>query len=449
MDPDSYLSVFSAIEVTPPSGGAILAIILAGLFLCVSAFVSASEIAYFSLSSEELHEFDDDESSTNNLVKKLLAKPEYLLATILISNNLVNVAIVILCNFFFSDILHFHSDLLDFIFQTILLTFLLLLFGEVMPKFYANQKPVSWVKRSCRGLSLLEKIFSPLANLLVNSTQIVNKHMARKRVNISMNELSQALEMTQVEANDEKEMLEGIIKFGGKTVQEVMTARVDITDVEIRTDFKELLDLIIETGYSRLPVYDTTEDDIKGIIYSKDLLPYIGQDASFNWRKLMRRAYFVPETKMIDDLLEEFRTKKIHMAIVVDEFGGTSGIVTMEDILEEIVGDISDEYDEEEKNYVKIDDNTYIFEGKTVLNDFYKITGLEENEFGDKAEDAETLAGLILDIKEDFPKVKEQIDYGRCSFVVLELDKRRIGKVKVKSTRLHRRTNNAENLLPP
>ena len=432
MDPDSYLSVFSAIEVTPPSGGAILAIILAGLFLCVSAFVSASEIAYFSLSSEELHEFDDDKSTTNTLVKKLLAKPEYLLATILISNNLVNVAIVILCNFFFSDILHFHSDVLDFIFQTILLTFLLLLFGEVMPKFYANQKPVNWVKRSCRGLSLLEKIFSPLANLLVNSTQIVNKHMARKRTNISMNELSQALEMTQVEANDEKEMLEGIIKFGGKTVQEVMTARVDITDVEIRTDFKELLDLIIETGYSRLPVYDTTEDDIKGIIYSKDLLPYIGQEASFNWRKLMRRAYFVPETKMIDDLLEEFRTKKIHMAIVVDEFGGTSGIVTMEDILEEIVGDISDEYDEEEKNYVKLDDNTYIFEGKTVLNDFYKITGLDESEFGDKAEDAETLAGLILDIKEDFPKVKEQIDYGRCSFVVLELDKRRIGKVKVK-----------------
>ena len=431
MDPDSYLSVFSAIEVTAPSVGAIVAIILAGLCLCLSAFVSASEIAYFSLSSEELHEFDE-ESATNNLVKKLLARPEYLLATILISNNLVNVATVILCNFFFSDILHFHSDVLDFIFQTILLTFLLLLFGEVMPKFYANQKPVNWVKKSCRGLSVLEKIFSPLANLLVNSTHIVNKRIVRKSTNISMNELSQALEMTQVEANDEKEMLEGIIKFGGKTVQEVMTSRVDITDVEIRTDFKELLDIIIETGYSRLPVYDTTEDDIKGIIYSKDLLPYIGQDASFNWRKLMRRAYFVPETKMIDDLLEEFRTKKIHMAIVVDEFGGTSGIVTMEDILEEIVGDISDEYDEEEKNYVKLDDNTYIFEGKTLLNDFYKITGLDESEFDDKAEDAETVAGLILDIKEDFPKVKEQIDYGRCHFLVLELDKRRIGKVKVK-----------------
>lgn len=431
MDPDSYLSVFSsAIEITAPSGGAILAIVLAGLFLCVSAFVSASEIAYFSLTSEELQEFDE-ESPRDRLVKRLLARPEHLLATILISNNLVNVAVVILCNFFFSDILHFNSEVLDFIFQTILLTFLLLLFGEVIPKFYANLKPVVWARKSYKGLSLLGKIFSPLANFLVRSTHIVNKRIVRKNTNISMNELSQALEMTNVEANDEKEMLEGIIKFGGKTVEEVMTARVDITDIEMRTDFKQLLDTIIETGYSRLPVYDTTEDDIKGIIYSKDLLPYIGQEASFDWHKLMRRAYFVPETKMIDDLLEEFRTKKIHMAIVVDEFGGTSGIVTMEDILEEIVGDISDEYDEEEKNYTKIDENTYIFEGKILLNDFYKITGLDENEFGDKAEDAETLAGLILDIKEDFPKIKEQIDYGRCQFIVLELDKRRIGKVKV------------------
>ena len=431
MDPDSYLSVFSsAIEITAPSGGAILAIVLAGLFLCVSAFVSASEIAYFSLTSEELQEFDE-ESPRDRLVKRLLARPEHLLATILISNNLVNVAVVILCNFFFSDILHFNSEVLDFIFKTILLTFLLLLFGEVIPKFYANLKPVVWARKSCKGLSLLGKIFSPLANFLVRSTHIVNKRIVRKNTNISMNELSQALEMTNVGANDEKEMLEGIIKFGGKTVEEVMTARVDITDIEMRTDFKQLLDTIIETGYSRLPVYDTTEDDIKGIIYSKDLLPYIGQEASFDWHKLMRRAYFVPETKMIDDLLEEFRTKKIHMAIVVDEFGGTSGIVTMEDILEEIVGDISDEYDEEEKNYTKIDENTYIFEGKILLNDFYKITGLDENEFGDKAEDAETLAGLILDIKEDFPKIKEQIDYGRCQFIVLELDKRRIGKVKV------------------
>lgn len=223
MNPDSYLSVFSsAIEITAPSGGAILAIVLAGLFLCVSAFVSASEIAYFSLTSEELQEFDE-ESPRDRLVKRLLAHPEHLLATILISNNLVNVAVVILCNFFFSDILHFNSEVLDFIFQTILLTFLLLLFGEVIPKFYANLKPVVWARKSCKGLSLLGKIFSPLANFLVRSTHIVNKRIVRKNTNISMNELSQALEMTNVGANDEKEMLEGIIKFGGKTVEEVMT----------------------------------------------------------------------------------------------------------------------------------------------------------------------------------------------------------------------------------
>ncbi len=428
MDSDSYLSV---IEFAAPSIGAIIAIVSAGLLLCLSAFVSASEIAYFSLTSKDLQDLDED-SLRDKLVKKLLDRPEHLLGTILISNNLVNVAIVVLCSIFFSDVVHLHSVTLNFIFQTLLLTILLLLFGEVMPKLYANQKPLNWARKSCVGLSVLCKIFSPLTNLLVRSTHIVKTRIARKKANISMDELSQALERTDVEENDEKEMLEGIIKFGGKTVEEVMTARVDMTDIEIRTDFKELLDTIIETGYSRLPVYDSNEDDIKGIIYSKDLLPYIGQEASFDWRKLMRRAYFVPETKMIDDLLEEFRSKKIHMAIVVDEYGGTSGIVTMEDILEEIVGDISDEYDEEEKNYIKIDDTTYIFEGKTVLNDFYKVTGIEEEEFGDKTEDAETLAGLILDIKEDFPKVKEQVVYGRYSFTVLELDKRRIGKVKVK-----------------
>ncbi len=428
MDSDSYLSV---IEFSAPSVGAIIAIVSAGLLLCISAFVSAAETAYFSLTSKTLQEFGD-ESPRDKMVKQLLARPEHLLGTILVTNNLVNVAIVVLCSIFFFDIMHFHSEVLNFVFQTLLLTILLLFFGEIIPKFYAHQKPADWARKSCWVLSILGKIFAPLVDWLVRLTHVVNKRVAHKKSNISMDKLSQALEMTDVEANDEKEMLEGIIKFGGKTVEEVMTARVDMTDIEIRTDFKELLDTIIETGYSRLPVYDSNEDDIKGIIYSKDLLPYIGQDASFDWRKLMRRAYFVPETKMIDDLLEEFRSKKIHMAIVVDEFGGTSGIVTMEDILEEIVGDISDEYDEEEKNYIKIDDTTYIFEGKTVLNDFYKVTGIEETEFGDKTEDAETLAGLILDIKEDFPKVKEQVVYGRYSFTVLELDKRRIGKVKVK-----------------
>ena len=395
--------------------------------MCVSAFVSASEIAYFSLTSEELQEFDE-ESPRDRLVKRLLAHPEHLLATILISNNLVNVAVVILCNFFFSDILHFNSEVLDFIFQTILLTFLLLLFGEVIPKFYANLKPVVWARKSCKGLSLLGKIFSPLANFLVRSTHIVNKRIVRKNTNISMNELSQALEMTNVGANDEKEMLEGIIKFGGKTVEEVMTARVDITDIEMRTDFKQLLDTIIETGYSRLPVYDTTEDDIKGIIYSKDLLPYIGQEASFDWHKLMRRAYFVPETKMIDDLLEEFRTKKIHMAIVVDEFGGTSGIVTMEDILEEIVGEIHDEYDENEDELIKeISDHEYIIEGSMSLDDVNDHLHTELN-----SEDYDSLGGLIIEHLDRLPQMGDEVvTEDGIRLVVEKLDKNRVETVHV------------------
>ena len=234
--------------------------------------------------------------------------------------------------------------------------------------------------------------------------------------------------------NEEKAMLEGIIKFGGKTVAEIMTSRIDMTDIDIKTNFKNLIKNIVENGYSRLPVYDGNEDNIKGIIYIKDLLPYLDRDENFHWQNLLRNPYFVPEMKMIDDLLEEFRSRKIHMAIVVDEFGGTSGIVTMEDILEEIVGEISDEYDEEEKQYTKIDNNTYIFEGKTLLNDFYKITGIPESDFVEISDEAETLAGLILEIKQDFPIAKEKINYGIYTFVVLEMNKRRIIKVKVKIT---------------
>ena len=266
----------------------------------------------------------------------------------------------------------------------------------------------------------------PTQNPATRTFQAIRIH-----INSELDELSQALELTRVEAHDEKEMLEGIIRFGDKTVSEIMTARIDITDVEIHVSFKELLDVVIESGYSRLPVYDTGEDNMKGIIYSKDLLPYRNESADFEWQKLMRRAYFVPEAKMIDDLLEEFRTKKIHMAIVVDEFGGTSGIVTMEDILEEIVGDINDEYDDDKKQYVKLPDGSFIFDAKILLNDFYKVTGLDEKYFADKIGDSETLAGLILGIKEDFPREKEHIRYAGCDFLILEVDKRRIVKVKL------------------
>ena len=255
--------------------------------------------------------------------------------------------------------------------------------------------------------------------------------MRHQTSNISMDELSEALAITEVTESDEKKMLQGIIKFGEKTVEKIMTSRIDIAAIDIHLNFKELIQRIIETGYSRIPVFEDSRDSIKGIIYVKDLLAHIDEKEDFKWQTLLRPAYFVPETKRIDDLLEEFRSKKIHMAIVVDEFGGTSGIVTLEDILEEIVGEISDEYDEEERQFVRIDKNTYIFEGKTLLNDFYKITGTDEAEFEKVSGEAETLAGLILELKENFPVAKEKIIFNRFTFTILEIDKRRIIKVKV------------------
>ena len=435
MDPDSLPLLFSSLTFSPASVGDIITLIFAVVFLGFSAFISASEIAFFSLSPQDINELEEEREPQDILIKSLLTRSEYLLATILIANNLVNVAVVMLCTFFINNIIDFsNTPILGFIFQTIILTFLLLLFGEIMPKIYASHNALKFVRKASHTLQILQKVFYPLGNFLVKSTQLINKHISHKNINISMNELSQALEMTKVDINEEKAMLEGIIKFGGKTVAEIMTSRIDMTDIDIKTNFKNLIKNIVENGYSRLPVYDGNEDNIKGIIYIKDLLPYLDRDENFHWQNLLRNPYFVPEMKMIDDLLEEFRSRKIHMAIVVDEFGGTSGIVTMEDILEEIVGEISDEYDEEEKQYTKIDNNTYIFEGKTLLNDFYKITGIPESDFVEISDEAETLAGLILEIKQDFPIAKEKINYGIYTFVVLEMNKRRIIKVKVKIT---------------
>ena len=435
MDPDSLPLLFSSLTFSPASVGDIITLIFAVVFLGFSAFISASEIAFFSLSPQDINELEEEREPQDILIKSLLTRSEYLLATILIANNLVNVAVVMLCTFFINNIIDFsNTPILGFIFQTIILTFLLLLFGEIMPKIYASHNALKFARKASHTLQILQKVFYPLGNFLVKSTQLINKHISHKNINISMNELSQALEMTKVDINEEKAMLEGIIKFGGKTVAEIMTSRIDMTDIDIKTNFKNLIKNIVENGYSILPVYDGNEDNIKVIIYIKDLLPYLDRDENFHWQNLLRNPYFVPEMKMIDDLLEEFRSRKIHMAIVVDEFGGTSGIVTMEDILEEIVGEISDEYDEEEKQYTKIDNNTYIFEGKTLLNDFYKITGIPESDFVEISDEAETLAGLILEIKQDFPIAKEKINYGIYTFVVLEMNKRRIIKVKVKIT---------------
>ncbi|MDO4756048.1 MAG: gliding motility-associated protein GldE, partial [Parabacteroides sp.] len=425
--------LFDGVTVYSPSVGAIVAIVLAVLLLFASGFVSASEIAFFSLSPNDLSEIEEEEHSSDKYITALLENSEKLLATILISNNFVNVTIIMLCNFFFAEVVDFgNSEIVEFLVITVILTFLLLLFGEIMPKIYSAQHTLKFCRFAAPVISILKKVFSPISSLLVKSSIVVNKCVAKKNYNISVDELSQALELTdKTEISEESNILEGIIRFGGETAKEVMTSRLDIVDLDITTPFSEVLASVVENAYSRIPVYEDTRDNIKGILYIKDLLPYLKKGDDYRWQHLIRPAYFVPETKMIDDLLRDFQANKIHIAIVVDEFGGISGIVTMEDIIEEIVGEINDEYDDEEHQYVKLNERTYVFEAKTFLSDFYKITKIDVDAFEDIVGDADTLAGLLLEIKGEFPKLHEKLEYEHYQFEVLEKDARRILKVKV------------------
>lgn len=420
-----------AVSVADFGAGKIIALVIALLALTISGFVSGSEIAYFSLTPAQREELE--ESGKAESILKLLEHPERLLATILITNNLVNVTIVVLCNFALGPIFGSMHPVLSFILQTVILTFLILLFGEILPKLYANNYPLRWARFAVPGIRFFMKIFSPLSKLLVSSTSIVNRVVTKQPDNITPEELSQALEATDVASSDDKDMLEGILKFGDTTASEIMTTRMDVTDIDINDSFDEVMKTIVESGYSRLPVYENTLDNVRGILYARDLLPYVGsQPEGFEWQTLLREPYYVPESRMIDDLLEDFRQRKIHMAIVVDEFGGTQGIVTLEDVLEEIVGDINDEYDEEEQTYKRLRDDTYVFEGRTLLTDFFRVTGLDEDEYADVTEDAETLAGMLLAIKGDFPKEKEPLVYGRCRFLILDVSDHRITEVRVK-----------------
>ena len=438
MDPDSCLSYLtdlcSGVVVTAPSLGAIIALVLAVMLLYASGFVSASEIAFFSLSPGDLNEIEEDSHPSDKIIKTLLDDSERLLATILISNNFVNVTIIMLLNYFFACVVDFGSaEILEFLLVTVVLTFLLLLFGEIMPKIYSAQHTLKFVRKAAPVILFLRSVFRPISSVLVHSTFIINKLAQKKKTrNLSVDELSQALELTDKnEISEESNMLEGIIRFGEETAKEVMTSRLDMVDLEINTPYSDVLKCIVENAYSRIPVYAESRDNIKGILYIKDLLPHLGKGDSFRWQTLVRPAYFVPETKMIDDLLRDFQANKIHIAIVVDEFGGTSGIVTMEDIIEEIVGEINDEYDDEERTYVKLNDRTYIFEAKTLLSDFYKIMKADPALFEKVEGDADTLAGLLLEIKGEFPVLHERLDYGNYHFEVLEMNTRRILKVKV------------------
>lgn len=435
MDSDSFLcqltDAFSGISVQTPSVAAIIAVILAGLLLLVSGFASASEIAFFSLSPADLSTIAEKKHPADEKISRLLEDTERLLATILITNNFVNVTIIMLCNFFFMSVFSFHSPIAEFLVLTVILTFLLLLFGEIMPKIYSAQKSLAFCRFAASGITMFRSLFYPLSSVLVRSTAFLNKHVVRKNHNISVDELSHALELTdKAELSEENNILEGIIRFGGETAKEVMTSRLDVVDLEIRTPFKEVLKCIVENAYSRIPVYAETRDNIKGILYIKDLLPHLGKGDNFRWQSLIRPAYFVPETKMIDDLLRDFQANKIHIAVVVDEFGGTSGIVTMEDIIEEIVGEIHDEYDDEERTYHVLNDHTWVFEAKTLLTDFYKVTKINNETFDEVAGDADTLAGLLLELKGEFPSLHEKVTYDRYEFEVLEMDNRRILKVK-------------------
>ncbi|MEZ7746889.1 gliding motility-associated protein GldE [Prevotella jejuni] len=430
---DSFLVDFSSyISVNPIDVNVVVAILLVILLLLLSGFASASEIAFFSLSPTDVESLDPDKSSSDKLIELLRDDSERTLATVLITNNLVNVAVIMLCNYIFGSLFTFGAEWLQFLCVTILLTFLLLLFGEIIPKVYSRRRPLAFCRKAVKGIMFFRRLFWPIETILLKSGAFAEKVIQKENRQLSVDELEQALELTdKEEIKDEQSMLQGIIRFGDETAKEIMTSRQDIVDLDIRCSYDTVLKCIVENNYSRIPVYQDNQDNIRGVLYIKDLLPHLSKGSNFRWQSLIRPPYFVPETKKIDDLLRDFQENKVHIAIVVDEFGGTSGIVTLEDILEEIVGEINDEFDEDERNYTKLASNTYLFEGKTLLKDFLKILNLPDDEFDDIEGDADSLAGLLLEIKGDFPAVHEVLIYKDYKFEVLEIEERRISKVKV------------------
>ena len=423
---------FSQVSVTAPSESAIIAAVCAALFLMLSAFASASERAFLSLTSSDLASISEEKQAADARLSRLVEEKERTQATMLLVNSLANVSVILLCHYFFTDVFHFASGFWQGFLLVLFLSVLILLFGEIMPKMFSARRPLSFCRFAASGLEACRSAFYPFSSVLMRVMAWMDKKLARKRTHaLSVDELSHALELTDKnELSEESHILEGIIRFGEETAKEIMTSRLDVVDLEYHTPFKDVLKCVVENVYSRIPVYSETRDNIKGILYIKDLLPYLSRGDDFHWQSLIRPAYFVPETKMIDELLRDFQANKIHIAIVVDEYGGTSGIVTMEDVIEEIVGEIHDEYDEEERNYTRLNEHTWIFEAKTQLIDFYKITKIDEGAFDEVAGDADTLAGLLLELKGEFPALHEKVSYGRYEFEILERDNRRILKVK-------------------
>lgn len=427
-----FNTTLAGMALNPPVVEIIIGFAVLILLLLGSALMSASEVAYFSFRPEDIERFRNDRGKKAKMVLKLYNSPEKLLSTILVANNTINITVVLLSAFISTKLFDFSKDpIIGFIVEAVVITFLLLFFGEIMPKVYASRNNIGTALFMAMPLAFMAKLFRPVTYLLTLSSSFVKKRTGARHSNISMDDLSDALELTSDEFDEDEKILKGIVNFGNINVSAIMCSRINVTAVEIDSGFSQIIPVIIESGFSRIPVYSESFDNVRGILYAKDVLPYMNNPESFKWQTLLRPPYFVPETKKINDLLKEFQQKKIHMAVVIDEYGGTSGIVTLEDILEEIVGEITDESDEDEILYRKIDDKTYIFEGKILLNDFYKVLGLENEPFEEARGESETLAGLILELTGEIPQKSQVVKYGAFSFIIESSDKRRIKQIRL------------------
>jgi gliding motility-associated protein GldE len=408
-------------------------ILAIAFFLFCSAMVSAAEVALFSLTQQDLNTLSEEDSSKANLISKLLQRPKKLLATILVANNFSHIGVVIVFSFVGNNIFSaIESTILKFVVEVILITFLILLFGEVLPKIYASRNNIQFSKFVANPLSILDKLLSPISLPMRAVSVYLHEKLGRQKSNISVDQLSQALGLTSTEdtTSEEQKILEGIVSFGNTDTKQVMSPRIDIFAIEMEETFAEIYEKIVDKGYSRIPVYRESIDHIEGVLFVKDLIPHINKK-EFDWIKLIREPFFVPENKKLDDLLKEFQSKKSHLAIVVDEYGGTSGLVSLEDIIEEIVGDISDEFDDENLNFSQIDDKNFLFEGKINLKDFYRIVDVDEEIFEISKGEAETLAGFILEILGNFPKKGQKIHFTNVYFTIEAVDKKRIKQLKV------------------
>ncbi|MCB0491588.1 MAG: gliding motility-associated protein GldE [Cyclobacteriaceae bacterium] len=405
------------------------------ILLFLSAMVSASEVAFFSLKADDLDRCKESEDQRDKNIVYLLKNPRLLLATILIMNNFVNVAIVTLSTFLMWELAATRNPTEIIVgVVTFSVTFAITFFGEIIPKVYAAQRNLLYSRLMSPIWKVLERVCIPVSWLLLKMGNVVERRFEKKGYSTTVEELNQALEITTENDEttaEEKDILKGIVNFGTLTVKQVMQSRVDVSAVEYELNFAELMELINSSGFSRVPVYKETIDKIEGVLYIKDLLPFLDEDEKFKWQKLIRPGLFVPETKKLDSLLKDFQNKRVHMAVVVDEYGGTSGLITLEDLIEEIIGDINDEFDEEDASFVKIDENTFVFEGKTSLHDFCKTIEVESNIFDPVKGESESLGGLILEINSAMPKVADQITFDRFVFTIVSVDKRRIKRVRV------------------